>query len=71
MRGSLQVGGPPPEVAEAEKQRWQAIVEKDEDALLQANTVLLAAMLKCQFGPVNLDEKASEIHIEVSSSSYR
>ena len=65
----LQLGGTPPKIAEAEQQRMRAITDRDEEALLQANAVLLAAMLDCQFGNVTLNKKTSEIQIEACLST--
>ena len=65
----VQLGGTPPKIAEAEQQRMRAITDRDEEALLQANAVLLAAMLDCQFGNVTLNKKTSEIQIEACLSA--
>lgn len=53
----------------AERARWKAIESKDEEALLQANSELIAAMLHCQYGEVMLDAEKAQITIQVASSS--
>ena len=61
----LQIGGPSPEIAEAERERWKAIADRDKEALLQANTSLIGAMLESQFGNVTFKPEASELYVEV------
>ena len=61
----MQLGEVPANITEAEQQRLKAVAENDEDALLQANAGLLAAMLDCQYGHVALNPETAEIQLEV------
>lgn len=63
----VQLGGPRQDIAKAEQERWRAISEDDEEALLKANAGLLAAMLDCQFGNVVLHPDSQEIDVQVTS----
>jgi hypothetical protein len=63
-----QLGEEPENVTAAERARWKAIESKDEEALLQANSELIAAMLHCQYGEVSLDAEKAKITIQVCPS---
>jgi len=59
------LGEEPENVTAAERARWKAIESKDEEALLQANSEMIAAMLHCQYGDVSLNAEKAEITIQV------
>ena len=63
---SVQLGEEPESVTAAERARWKAIESKDEEALLQANSELIAAMLHCQYGDVSLDAEKASVTIQVN-----